>query len=204
MRAILTVATILAVSLSGCSNSANKTEASSPSSPPADAAADDDPGEYGPGLNQVHVMRSLTVRITGGLNETISGKKEDGHTTLAGVCKPDMFANLGFDTGGVFDDQGGIGFATNDPITRGQTGEIDLDWVMITMFKMNKGKGEPEAKRFMSDGGTLTLTTHDPAKGRRRMIGTIVASNLEPRDGLQSKPVDVEATFDADFSCGVK
>ena len=69
---------------------------------------------------------------------------------------------------------------------------------------MNKGKGEPYSKRYMSDGGTLTLKTHDPSKGRRRMVGTIVAKNLEPKDNLQSKPVDVEAVFDADFSCGVK
>ena len=202
IRAILASATLLAGSLIGCSTGAEQSGSSSSSSAPA--AVDEDPGEYGPGLNEVHVVRSLTIKMTGGHSETISGKKEDGHTTLAGGCKPDMWANLAFDTGGLFDDQGGIGFVTNDPITLGQTGEIDLDWVMITMFKMNKGKGEPESKRFKSEGGTLTLTTHNPAKGRRRMIGTIVASNLEPLDGLQSKPVDVEATFDADFSCGVK
>ena len=148
------------------------------------------------------MVRSFTVKITSGLTDTISGKKEDGHTTLGGSCKPDLFANLSFDTGGLFGDQGGIGFVSKKPITVGQTGEIDLDWVMITMFKMNKGN--PESKRFKSDGSTLTLTTHNPSKGSRRMIGTIVAKNLEPLDGLQSKPVDVEAAFDADFSCGVK
>jgi hypothetical protein len=74
---------------------------------------------------------------------------------------------------------------------------------MITMFKMNKGKGEPESKRFKSDGGTLTLATHDPSKGRRRMIGRS-SPESEPLDNLQSKPVDVEAAFDVDFSCGVK
>jgi hypothetical protein len=206
MRPVLPIAMMLAFTAIGCTSSAEITGASSSSSPSADqtTADEEDPGEYGPGLKQVHVVRSLTVRITGGLTETISGKKEDGHTTLAGGCKPDMFANLGFDTGGLFDDQGGIGFVTNDPITLGQTGEIDLDWVMITMFKLNTGKGEPESKRFKSDGGTLTLTTHDPSKGRRRMVGTIVARNLEPLDELQSKPVDVEAAFDVDFSCGVK
>jgi hypothetical protein len=206
MKRLLPIAVLLAVNAIGCSGAAGKSGASSSSSPSAaqGAAADEDPGEYGPGLNQVHVVRSLTVKITGGLTETISGKKEDGHTTLGGGCKPDMFANLGFDTGGLFDDHGGIAFVTNDPIKLGQTGEIDLDWVMITMFKTNKGKGEPESKRFMSDGGTLTLTTHDPSRGRRRIVGTIVAKDLQPKDNLQSKPVDVEAAFDADFSCGVK
>ena len=206
IRPRLAFATLLAFSLIGCSTGAERSGSPSSSSAPAAVTAsdDEDPGEYGPGLNQVHVVRSLTIKMTGGHSETISGRKEDGHTTLAGGCKPDMWANLAFDTGGLFDDEGGIGFVTNDPITLGQTGEIDLDWVMITMFKMNKGKGEPYSKRFMSDGGTLTLTTHDTSKGRRRMVGTIVAKNLEPKDNLQSKPVDVEAAFDADFSCGVK
>jgi hypothetical protein len=206
MRPFISIAILLAFSAIGCTSGDEKTSASSSSSASAaqSAGADEDPGEYGPGLNQVHVVRSFAVKITGGLTDTISGKKEDGRTTLGGGCKPDMFANLGFHTGGLFDDQGGIGFASNDPIKLGQTGEIDLDWVMITMFKMNKGKGEPESKRFMSDGGTLTLTTHDPSKGHRRMVGTIVAKDLQPLDGLKSKPVDVEAAFDADFSCGVK
>lgn len=204
MRQLLPIAALLAFSAIACGGAAGTGASSSSASAAQRAAADEDPGEYGPGLSPVHVVRTLTIKITGGHTETISGKKEDGRTTLGGSCRPDLFANLSFDTGGLFDDQGGIGFASKDPITLGQTGEIDLEWVMITMFKMNKGKGEPESKRFMSDGGTLTLTTHDPSKGRRRIVGTIVAKNLEPKDNLQSKPVDVAAAFDADFSCGVK
>lgn len=205
MKSLLPIVVLLAFSAIACGDAAGKTGASSSSASAAQGAgAGEDPGEYGPGLNPVHVVRTLTIKITGGHTETITGKKQDGRTTLSGGCRPDLFANLSFDTGGTFDDQGGIGFASNDPIKLGQTGEIDLEWVMITMFKMNKGKGEPQSKRFMSDGGTLTLTTHDAAKGRRRMVGTIVAKNLEPKDDLQSKPVDVEAAFDVDFSCGVK
>jgi len=200
----LCIAILLAVSAIGCTSGAENATSSSSASAAQSAGADEDPGEYGPSLSPVRVVRTLTIKITGGHTETISGKKADGHTTLSGGCRPDLFANLSFDTGGTFDDHGGIGFASNDPIKLGQTGEIDLSWVMITIFKMNKGKGEPESKRFMSDGGTLTLTTHDPSKGRRRMVGTIVAKNLEPKDNLQSKPVDVEAAFDADFSCGIK
>jgi hypothetical protein len=201
MRLTLPFASLAILSLIGCTT--GNTE-SPPSPVPAEQtdAQDDDPGEYGPGLNEVHVVRSLTVNISGGLTETISGKKADGHTTLSGICKPDMFANLSFDTGGTFDDRGGIGFATTDPIRAGQTGEINLEWVLVDTFKINNGNSE--AKRFKSDGGTLTLTVHDPAKGNRRMVGTIVAKNLEPLDGLQSHPVDVAATFDADFSCGLK
>jgi hypothetical protein len=200
MTPVLPIVILLTVTASACSSNAEKAASSAAQS----AAAGEDPGEYGPGLAEVHVVRTLTIKITGGHTETISGKKEDGRTTLSGGCRPDLFANLSFDTGGPFDDQGGIGFASKDPITIGQTGEIDLAWVMITMFKMNNGKGEPESKRYMSDNGTLTVTTHNPSKRSRRMVGTIVARNLEPRDDLKSKPVDVEAAFDLDFSCGVK
>ena len=160
----------------------------------------DDPGVYGPGLDQVKVVRALTIKITGGVNETIAGKLADRHTTLSGECKPDMFANLSFDTGETFGDHGGIGFATRQPIKTGQTGAIDLAWVLVDTVKIEN----VETKRFKSSGGTLTLTAHTPTKGSRRMIGTIVAKNLQPLDGLKSAPVNVEAAFDADFSCGVR
>jgi hypothetical protein len=199
MKVVLPLATVLIIALPGCGR-ADRTEASSTASAAA-ATQEDDPGEYGPSLGQAHVVRSLTVTLAGAANDTISGKKEDGVTTLSGECRPDLFANLSFDTGGTFDDKGGIGFATNDPITLGQTGPIDLDWVLVDIYKTNS---QPEARRYKSDGGTLTLTTHNPAKGSRRMVGTIVAKNLEPLDGLTSPPVDVDAAFDADFSCGVR
>jgi hypothetical protein len=199
MKILLPVVPVLVAGMLGCGTS-DRSETSSTSS--ATAAQEDDPGLYGPSLGQAHVVRTLTITLRGGTNETISGKKEDGHTTLSGECKPDLFANLSFDTGGTFDDHGGIGFATNDPIKAGQTGEIDLDWVMVDLAKINNG--QPDAKRFKSDGGTLTLTTHNAAKGSRRMVGTIVAGKLEPLDGLESPPVDVNAAFDVDFSCGIR
>jgi hypothetical protein len=163
---------------------------------------EDDPGLYGPQLGQAHVVRTLTIKVSGGMNEVISGTKADGDTTLSGECKPDLFANLSFDTGPSLGDHSGIGFATSDPIKLGQVGEIDLNWVQVDSFRLNNGT--PESKRFFGNGGTLTLTTHNGSKGNRRLTGTIVAKNLEAKDGLQAKPVDVEAAFDADFSCGVQ
>lgn len=163
----------------------------------------EDPGEYGPGLSQVHVVRSLTIKVSGGLDETITGNKAAEHTTLAGECKPDMFANLSFDTGSMMSDSAGVAFATVDPITTGQTGDIDLEWVMFTQNKV--GNNEFIAMRFMNDeGGTLTISTHNTARGSRRLTGVIRGKNLEPRDGLESPPIDLEASFDADFSCGIR
>jgi hypothetical protein len=206
MRPALPIVMLFAFAAIRCGSAAQKTDASSssPASVAQAAAAGEDPGEYGPGLNQVHVVRTLTIRITGGHTENVTGKKEDGHTTLSGGCKPDLFANLSFDIDkGIFSgERRGIAFVSEAPITMGQTGAIDLDWVLVDLLTVINGN--PESKRFKSDGGTLTLTTHDPSKGRRRMVGTIVAKDLEPLDGLKSKPVDVEAAFDADFSCGVK
>jgi hypothetical protein len=192
-------AVLLGISLVGCGSNA-RNDASSASSVPA--SQDDDPGAYGPQLGQAHVVRSLTIKVSGGMNEVISGKKEDGETTLSGECKPDLFANLSLDRGASLGDHGGIGFATKDPIKMGQVGEIALDWVQVDSFRLNNGN--PESKRFFGNGGTLTLTTHNPSKGSRRLIGTIVAKSLEAKDGLQAKPVDVEVAFDAEFSCGVQ
>jgi|SRR5262245_20688227 len=206
MRPVIPIVILFALSAIRCSSGTAKTDASSSSSVSGAqaAAAGEDPGEYGPGLNQVHVVRTLTIKVTGGHTENVMGKKEDGHTTLAGGCRPDLFANLSFDVDkGMFSgERRGIAFVSEEPIKAGQTGDIDLDWVLVDILTLVNGN--PESKRFKSDSGTLTLTMHDPSKGRRRMVGTIVAKNLEPLDNLQSKPVDVEAAFDADFSCGVK
>ena len=193
---MILIALFLLICLPGCSGN-DTTETSSDSS-----ATSDDPGLYGPSLGQAHVVRSLTIKISGGMNETLTGAKEDGKTTLSGECKPDLFANLALDIGEPLGDRAGIAFVTEDPIMIGQTGEIDLDWVMVDSVKINNA--DVESKRFKSDGGTLTLTVHDPSKGSRRMTGMIVAKDLQPLDGIQAQPVNVEASFDMDFSCGVK
>ena len=188
--------------LTSCSSS-EMSETSTGASSTALQEEEEDPGEYGPGLSQVHVVRSLTIKVSGGVNETITGNKADEHTTLAGECKPDMFANLTFDTGSMMSDSAGVAFATEDPITTGQTGDIDLEWVMFTQNKV--GNNEFIAMRFMnSEEGTLTITTHNTARGSRRLTGVIRGKNLEPRDDLESPPIDLEASFDADFSCGIR
>ena len=201
MRIIVAIlTTLLVLTLSACSANGEKA-----APVPAESSAgsqDDDPGLYGPELGQAHVVRSLTIKVTGGMIQTTTGKKEDGKTTLSGECKPDLFANLGFDIGAPLGDRTGVGFVTIKPITLGQTGEIDLDWVLFETVKINNTN--VDAKRFKSEDGTLTLTTHNPTKGSRRMTGTIVAKNLMPLDEIQAKPVDLEASFDTDFSCGVK
>ena len=193
---ILITLPFLLICLPGCSSN-DATETASDSS-----ATEDDPGLYGPSLGQAHVVRSLTIKTSGGVKETLTGKKGDGKTTLSGECKPDLFANLSFDIGESLGDRAGIAFATRNPIMIGQTGEIDLNWVIFDSVKIDKA--DVQSKRFKNDDGTLTLTVHDPTKGSRRMTGTIVGKNLLPLDGLQAQPVNVEASFDADFSCGVK
>lgn len=194
---------LLVISIVGCGGSTSEDASSASTSTSAPSAEGDDPGPYGPGLGQAHVVRALTIKISGGLNEVISGKKEDGDTTLSGECEPDLFANLSLDKETSSGDRDGIGFATKDPIKIGQVGEIDLEWVQLDGFRLNNGK--PESRRFFgSDGGTLTIATHNPVKGSRRLIGTLIAKNLEPKDGLESKPIDVDASFDLDFSCGVQ
>jgi hypothetical protein len=123
--------TLLVVTLPACSSNS---ENAAPE--PSAGTQEDDPGPYGPELGRSHVVRSLTIKVAGGVNETTAGKKEDGKTTLSGECKPDLFANLGFDIGEELGDRTGIGFVTIQPITMGQTGEIDLDWVMYETVKI--------------------------------------------------------------------
>jgi hypothetical protein len=195
------LALCLLVLLSGCSTS-EVSETAASSNAMAGQEDEEDPGEYGPGLVQVHVVRSLTIRVTGGMNETITGSKADEHTTLIGECKPDLFANLSFDTGSMMDDHAGAAFVTKEPITIGQTGEIPLDWVDFDSAKLNNGN--PIMVRFHGKGGQLTITTHNTAPGNRRFTGTFSSKNLEPVDGPVSKPIDVEVAFDADFSCGIR
>jgi len=43
-----------------------------------------------------------------------------------------------------------------------------------------------------------------PRPGKRRMTGTIVGTKLEGLEKLNGKFIDVTASFDMDFSCGVK
>ena len=197
------LAFFICILLMSCSSS-EAPESSQRSTSTAVQDEQEDPGEYGPGLGEVHVVRSLSIKVSGGLNETITGAQADGETTLGGECRPDMFANLTFDTGSMMSDSAGVAFVTVDPITAGQTGDIDLDWVMFTQNKV--GNNEFISMRFMNneEGGTLKLTTHNTARGSRRFTGLIRATNLQPLDGLESPPIDVEASFDADFSCGIK
>jgi hypothetical protein len=46
--------------------------------------------------------------------------------------------------------------------------------------------------------------THDATPGKRRMTGTIVGTKLGGLEKFNGKFIDVTASFDMDFSCGVK
>lgn len=199
IKPILLALTIL-VLLSGCGSS--EVAETGVSSSPAGMQDEDDPGEFGPGLSGAHVVRSLTIKVSGGLSETITGNKADEETTLGGGCKPDQSAVLNFDSGSAFSDHAGAQFGSKDPITIGQTGEIPLDWVEFYSAKLNNGN--PVTMRFQSKGGRLTITTHNATRGARRLTGSFSAENLEPVDGPVSQPIDIKVDFDADFSCGIQ
>lgn len=191
---------LIGLSLVGCQKSEAPQSASSELS--SARSQSDEVGPHGPGLGKSDVVRSLTIKTTGGVAQEISGKKGDGKTGLTGTCDPSMFANFGFEIGETMGSRTGVAFVTEDSIATGQTGEIDLDWVLFEYAKLEGA--DFESKRFKSDGGTLTLATHNASAANRRMVGTIIASNLEPLDGLQAQPVAIEVQFDAEFSCGVQ
>jgi hypothetical protein len=161
-------------------------------------AAADDVGPFGPSLGaKADVVRSFTMKVSGAVTADVKGKKGDEKTGLVGQCKPTMFANFGILHGSSYE-QAEISIVSRDPIKTGMTGDIQLDKIYVRFFDLKN-----DERRFAGKG-TLKLTTHDAAPGKRRMTGTIVGTKLGGLEKLHGKFIDVTASFDMDFSCGVK
>ena len=155
-------------------------------------------GPFGPPMGvKAEVVRSFAMKTTGAVVAEVQGKMGDRQTGLRGQCDPSKFANFAFEKGSSYD-QAEISIISNEPIKTGVTGEIKLDKIYVRFFDLKN-----DERRF-GGPGKLTLTVHDASKGKRRMAGTIIGSELEGLENLSGKFLDVTATFDADFSCGVK
>ncbi|HEX9181316.1 MAG TPA: hypothetical protein VF859_13025 [Burkholderiales bacterium] len=162
------------------------------------AAGAQDVGPFGPPMGvKAEVVRSFSMKTTGAVAADIQGKKGDDQTGLRGQCNPSMFANFSFEKGSSYEGAE-IAIVSKDPIKTGMTGEIKLDKIYVRFFDLKN-----DERRF-GGPGKMTLTVHDAAKGKRRMTGTITGTKLEGLEKLGGKFVDVTASFDADFSCGVK
>lgn len=165
---------------------------------PAAAAWAQDLGPFGPPMGvKAEVVRSFSMKTTGAAAADIQGKKGDGQTGLRGQCNPSMFANFSFEKGSAYEGAE-IAIVSKDPIKTGMTGEIKLDKIYVRFFDLKS-----DDRRF-GGPGKMTLTVHDAGKGSRRMTGTITGTKLEGLEKLGGKFIDVTASFDADFSCGVK
>jgi hypothetical protein len=161
-------------------------------------AAAEDVGPFGPPMAaKADVVRAFNMKVSGAMAAEVKGKKGDGKTGLVGQCNPAMFANFGILHGSLYEHEE-ITILSKDPIKTGMTGEIKLDkiWVRFSDLKNDERK--------FGGKGTLKLTAHDGAPGKRRMTGTIVGTKLEGLEKLNGKFIDVTASFDMDFSCGVK
>ena len=155
-------------------------------------------GPFGPSLGaKALVVRTFTMKTTGAVAAEVKGNKDDEQTGLIGQCNPAMFANFGILHGTSYE-QEEISIVSKDPIKTGMTGEIRLDkiWVRFSDLKTDERK--------FGGKGTLKLTVHDATAGKRRMTGTIVGTKLEGLETLGGKFIDVNASFDMDFSCGIK
>jgi len=157
-------------------------------------------GPYGPGLElNYEAVRSFTLKTSGAITKEIKAVKGQGKTGLTGNCNPKMFANFGIHRGGPFDaEQVGIALISRDAIGMGITGTFPLNMVQVDFFDL------PNGTRRFTGPGTLTLTVHNPSPRKRRMTGTISGSNLKGLEKEEGKTLDVIATFDLDFSCGVQ
>lgn len=158
---------------------------------------------FGPPLGgKAYVVRSFAMKVTGGVKKEVAGKKGDGKTALVGQCQPTTWANFGIHVGGAMDaEQAGIAVITKGPIATGATGTFKLDKVYVDWFSI---RGQAIDSARYGGPGVLTLTTHEASPGRRRMAGTIRGTRLEGLDDAKGKSIDVEASFDMDFSCGVR
>jgi hypothetical protein len=161
-------------------------------------AAAEDVGPYGPPMGgKADVVRAFTMKVSGAMAAEVKGKKGDGKTGLFGQCKPTMFANFGILHGSSYE-QAEIAIMSKDPIKTGMTGDIKLDKIWVRFYDLKNDE------RKFGGKGTLKLTAHDGAPGKRRMTGTIVGTKLGGLEKLGGKSIDVTASFDMDFSCGVK
>lgn len=159
---------------------------------------------FGPEFGErADVVRSFHMKTTGSVAREVTGKKGDGKTGLIGRCNPAMFANFGVHQGGPMDSaQAGIAVITKGKIATGATGKFDLSTVYVDYFII---EGSNISSYRFGGPGVMTITTHDATPGKRRMIGTIQAAKLEGLDQeAKGKTIAVEASFDMEFSCGVK
>jgi hypothetical protein len=169
--------------------------------PPAAMAGELPP--FGPAMGeQADVVRSFHMKTTGSVAKEVTGKKGDGKTGLIGRCNPATWANFGVQQGTPMGgDQAGIAVITKGKIETGATGKFALDRVYVDFFLID---GANISSYRFGGPGVLTITTHDASPGKRRMIGTIQGSKLKGLEEAKGKTIDVEASFDMEFSCGVK
>jgi len=161
-------------------------------------AAAADVGPFGPPLGvKADVVSAFTMKVSGAVTAEVKGKKGDEKTGLVGQCKPTMFANFGILHGSSYD-QAEITIMSKDPIRTGMTGDIKLDKIWVRFSDLTHDE------RKFGGKGMLKLTVHDATPGKRRMTGTIVGTKLGGLEKLNGKSIDVTASFDMDFSCGVK
>ena len=157
-----------------------------------------DVGPFGPSLGaKADVVRTFTMKVSGAVTAEVKGKKGDEKSGLVGQCNPTMFANFGILHGSSYEGAE-ISIVSKDPIKTGVTGDIKLDRIWVRFFDLKNDE------RKFGGKGMLTLTVHDATPGKRRMTGTIVGTKLEGLEKLNGKFIDVTASFDMDFSCGVK
>lgn len=163
-------------------------------------------GPYGPATlgAQAHVVRSVAINTSGDVSGDFSGTKGEKGTYLSGLCDPTSFANfmIALTGGDQWDEIWITNYGAHVGLT--ETGTFKLSWVEVQFRKYAEGKF---TIRKFKGPGTMTLTTHDADPDNRRMVGTMEGSGLEEltlTGERTGKRVDLQVSFDMDFSCGIK
>ncbi len=152
--------------------------------------------DTGTSLGGASVVRSAVLETTG----AIAGRfvaPADETTVLRGNCPTDMWANFGIQFNHPDYQWLAVTVMTKDPIAAGQTGAIRFDWLDVSFLTRDIDS------LFFKGPGTLEITRHDAAPGRRRMTGVMRGEGLKGNQEAAGKSLDARFEFDLNFSCGI-
>ena len=153
-------------------------------------------GEASSADTQEGVVRSARLKTTGAIAMDYQLPGDDS-STLSGSCTPDMWANFGIKYEHPDYTWASVTIMTSEPIKTGQTGEVGLDWMDVSLFDK-----EFNLQQFKGNA-KLNITAHNGDPKERRLTGILKGTDLSGHDAAEGKTISAEFSFDLNYSCGV-
>lgn len=157
-------------------------------------------GQAAETLDAQGMINRFSLRATGGVDATWN----EGELSLSGGCTASSPMSVGFRSGlPTAEDYLYVGFDTMEAIAPGSTGTFavkEIRWDHGTTVSGQPARPGARVPNRFSGTGSLSLTTHQAAVGRQRMIGTLTGQGLTNADGVSG---DLVVEFDINRSCGL-